>query len=117
MKNLKTIITVIALSLSTVFSVVATENNPLNSKTNKELRSEISSLLGDKIPLQVKKESMAEVAFMLNNKNEIVIFSVDSKIDELSAFVKNKLNYKKLTTKGVKKGEFYRIPLKIKQSK
>jgi len=117
MKNLKTIITVIAISLSTVFSVVASEKDPSKNLANKQLRTEIISLLGDKIPLQIKKESIAEVAFMLNNDYEIVIISVDSKIDELSTFVKKKLNYKKLTTKGVKKGEFYRMPIKIKQSK
>jgi hypothetical protein len=116
MKNLKTIITLIALSLSTVFSVVATEKNPTKSNTNKELRTEIISLLGNEIPVQIQSGSLAEVAFIVNNNNEIVVLSVDSKIDNLNSFVKNKLNYKKLTTKGVKKGEFYRMPLKIKQS-
>jgi hypothetical protein len=116
MRNLKTIITVIALSVSTIFSVDATEKNLSNSKVNKQLRTEIISLLGDKITLQIINESLAEVAFIVNNKNEIVIISVNSKIDNLNSFVKNKLNYKKRITKGVKKGEFYRMPLKIKQS-
>jgi hypothetical protein len=117
MKNLKTIITLIALSLSTLFSVVAIEKNPTKGKSNKELRTEIISLLGDEIPVQVQNESLAEVAFIINNNNEIVVLSVDSKIEKLNSFVKNKLNYKKITTKGVKKGEFYRMPLKIKKSK
>jgi hypothetical protein len=117
MKNLKTIITVIALSLSTVLSVVATEKNPSNSSANKQLRTEIISLLGDKITVQIINESMAEIGFIVSNNNEIVVVSVDSKIEKFNSFVKNKLNYKKITTKGVKKGELYRMPIKIKKSK
>ena len=114
MKNLKTIITIIAISLSTVFSVAATEKNP--SKVNKQLRTEIISLLGDKIPFKVDKGSMAEVSFMINNNSELVVVLVDSEIEGLNSFVKNKLNYKKLIAKGIKKGEIYRMPIKIKKS-
>ena len=114
MKNLKTIITVIVLSLSTAFSTTATEKEP--SKINKELRTEIASLLGDKIPIEIKKESSAEISFIVNKNNELVIISVDSKISEMNSFVKNKLNYKKLNVKGIKKGEIYRMPIKIKKS-
>ena len=119
MKNLKTIITVIALSLSTVFSVAASDNDndkDKKSKVNTTLRSEIVSLLGDRIPVEIKKESSAKVSFIVNRNNELVVISVDSKIYELKSFLKNKLNYKKLNVKGVKKGEIYRMPIKIKQS-
>jgi hypothetical protein len=50
---------------------------------------------------------------MINNQNEIVIISVTSDINELNAFIKKKLSYKKVDVRGMKKGEIYEIPLKI----
>ncbi|MCI2228088.1 hypothetical protein MC378_02835 [Polaribacter sp. MSW13] len=115
MKSLKTFIAVIAISLSTVFSTSATEKNP--SEITKELRIEIVSILGDKIPVTFNKPTTVEVSFMINNRNEIVIISVDSDISEFSSFIKKKLNYKKLDIKSVKKGEIYKMPIKIKSNK
>jgi hypothetical protein len=50
---------------------------------------------------------------MINSQNEIVIISVESDIDELKTIIKGKLNYKKVEVKGTKKGEIYKIPLRI----
>ncbi|MDX6747261.1 hypothetical protein SHK09_10700 [Polaribacter sp. PL03] len=110
MKNLKTIIAVIAISLSTVFSVSATDTKPKKAKT---LRTEISALIGENIPLKFNKTTIAEVSFIVNNRNEIVVLSVKSEVSELNSFIKRKLNYKIITIKGVKKGEVYKMPLKI----
>ena len=53
---------------------------------------------------------------MLNAKNEIVIVSVDAENTVIDSYIKNKLNYKVVQVKGIKKGEIYRVPLKIKQA-
>lgn len=111
MNNLKSIITIIAISLATTFSTSATEKEP--SKITKKLRTEIVSMLGDKIPIEFKKTEKVEVSFMINNANEIVVVSVDSKLNEFNSYVKRKLNYKKLDVKGAKKGEIYKIPVKV----
>ncbi|KGL63545.1 hypothetical protein [Polaribacter sp. Hel1_85] len=111
MKTLKTIITVIAISLSTIFSVTATENKP--TKSTKTLRTEIVSLLGDNIPITLKESCKAEISFIINNNNEVVVISVDTKASEFKSFVKQKLNYKKINLKNIKKGEIYIIPVKI----
>ena len=50
---------------------------------------------------------------MINNENEIVILSVNSKVIELRNFVKSKLNYKKVKVRGMLKGEIYKMPLKL----
>jgi hypothetical protein len=111
MKNFKTIIAIMVISLSTVFSTSATAPNP--EKGIKTLRTELSSFIGKNIPFELKKSTTAEVSFIINNKNEVVVLSVDSSISELNYFLKTRLNYKKVTTKGVKKGEVYKIPLRI----
>ncbi len=117
MKNLKTIITVLAISLSTVFTANTLDKKTIKKNINNELRTEIISLFGDKIPLKVKQESIAEVAFMVNKNNELVVVSVETKVAGLNSYVKNKLNYKKLSVKGIAKGEIYKMPIKIKKSK
>ena len=110
MKKLKSIIAILAISLSTVFSANAAEKNPSETK---ELRTEIVSILGDNIPIELQQPSTAEISFMINNQNEIVIISVDSDVNELNDFIKRKLNYKKIDIKGAKKGEIYKMPLRI----
>ncbi len=111
MNKLKSIITVIAISLATTFSTTATEVN--TSKVNKKLRTEIVSKLGNKISLLIKEDTQAEVSFIINSKNEVVVVSVDSKYDDFNSFVKSRLNYKKINETGAKKGEIYRMPIKI----
>ncbi|MEO9569860.1 MAG: hypothetical protein ABJH82_07275 [Polaribacter sp.] len=111
MNTLKTIITIIAISLSTVFSTAATENNP--EKVKKTLRSELVSLLGDNISLKIDKNYSAEILFIVNNANEVVVVSVNSKLEDFNKYAKSRLNYKKIAVKNIKKGEIYKMPIKI----
>lgn len=111
MRNLKSIIAILLFSFTIAFSANASEKDP--SKVTSALRSEIVNILGNKIPVEVNSSSSAEVSFMINNKNELVVISVDSNLTSFNVFVKEKLNYKKIATKGSRKGEIYIIPIKI----
>jgi hypothetical protein len=111
MRNLKTIVAILAISLVTTFSTTASEKEP--SKITQKLRTEIVSMLGSEITLELKSSATAEISFMINKENEIVIISVDSKIDELKSIIKSKLNYKKVAVKGIEKEKIYIIPLRI----
>lgn len=113
MKNFKTIIAIIAISLSTSLATNASEINPKKTKESKSLRTEVSKFIGKNIPIELTKTIHTEISFIVNNKNEVIVLSVDSKVDELNTFIKSKLNYKKVTTKGIKKGEIYKMPLKV----
>ncbi|WP_439128260.1 hypothetical protein [Polaribacter sp.] len=117
MRNLKTIIAIIAISLSTTLATNASEINPKKNKETKSLRTEVSKFIGKNIPVELKKTTHTEISFIVNNKNEVVVLSVDSKVAELNSYLKSKLNYKKISTKGIKKGEIYKMPLKIKVNK
>ncbi|NVK51503.1 MAG: hypothetical protein HWD85_01115 [Flavobacteriaceae bacterium] len=117
MKNLKTIIAVVALSLATVLPATANTNiKPAKKNYKTTLRTEIVSLLGQH-EYKLNKTLEAQVSIMLNNDNELVVLEVASKDTSIANFVKSKLNYKKLKAKGIKKGTIYRIPLKMVQSK
>ena len=114
MRNLKSIIAVIAISLATTFSTVAEDKK--SKKITENLRTEIVTMLGNSIDIELKKTSIAEISFMINNKNELVVISVDSKETDFQSFVKSKLNYKKVAVKGTVKGEIYKVPVKLKAS-
>ena len=43
---------------------------------------------------------------MLNNDNEVIVVSADSKSNSVASYVKAKLNYQKIDVKGLKKGKF-----------
>ena len=115
MKKLKLVLAAIAISFASL-TATATETEPKSS--NNELRSQIVSLLGSEAPTSITdgKDVKASVSLMLNNKNQIVVLSIDSKSGSVETFVKSKLNYQTIDVKGLKKGEIYRVPLTIKQS-
>ncbi|MFY0630796.1 MAG: hypothetical protein JXR05_10480 [Flavobacteriaceae bacterium] len=118
MKKLKLTLVALAVCFASL-SATATETEP-NSKntTNTELRSQIVSLLGSEAPSNLTdgKDVKASVSLMLNNKNQLVVVSVESKNGSLDTYVKSKLNYKKIDVKGLKRGEIYKVPLTIRQS-
>lgn len=115
MKKLKSIIAILAIALATTFSANATEKEP--ETVNSKLRAEVVKHLGDKLPFVVKDDCKAKVSFMLNNNNEIIVIDVDTKVTAFNNYVKNKLNYKKIKTSGLEKGEIYKIPVKLNSAR
>jgi hypothetical protein len=110
MRKLKSIITILAISLSTIYAVNATEVNP--SKT-KELRTEIVIIYVDSNINKLNTFIKSKLNYKKVDVNEIVIIYVDSNINKLNTFIKSKLNYKKVDVRGTIKGEIYKIPLTI----
>ncbi len=119
MKKLKLTITAIALCFATL-AASATETTTVTKKeANKAFRSKIVSLIGDEAPeylVEKGEDVKARISLMLNNKNQVIVVSVDSKSSNVEEYVKGKLNYQEIDVKGLKKGEIYRVPLTIKQS-
>lgn len=111
MKNLKSIIAIIAIGFATSFSSFAIDKKP--EKISQKLRTEIITILGEKINLELQSDTSAEISFVVNNENELVVVNVDSDVREFQSFVKTKLNYKKINVKGVIKGEIYKIPVTL----
>lgn len=113
MKNLKKLISSIALTLfvgSFAFAGTTTK-----SDQKQQLRSELVQLLGDLNEFEEKTNITANVSFVVNDKNEVVVISVNSKNAQVREILKGKLNYKKIETLGIERGEIYSMPLKIKK--
>ena len=111
MKNLKVFISVIVLTLfvgSTAFA-----STPTKTSSKNQLRTELVKLLGDLDEFDQETNITAYVSFIVNDENEIVVISIDSKNKQVDAVLKGKLNYKKVVASGIKRGEVYIMPLKI----
>lgn len=115
MKSLKIIIATISISLLSSFSLNATDKKP--SEVNKELRTIIVSIIGTTIPIHLNQECTATISFVLNTKNKLVILTVDSENEEVSSYIKSKLNYQEMNISNILKVEQYKVSLKIKVQK
>lgn len=111
MKNLKLAFVIIAISVSSIGSITA--NNTDSQNPTATLREKIVELLGHHQYNLDNTTLQAEVSVMVNNKNELIVVSVDTTNKELEFFVIYKLNYKKIDVKGIAKGTIYKLPLKV----
>ena len=111
MKNLKLIIAIVVISISSVVSVAA-NTEPTEAKS--DLRAQIVTLLGNHNYDLGSETLTAEISVMLNNKGELIVISVKTDDEQVESFVKSRLNYKKVSVKEIKKGTVYRVLLKLK---
>lgn len=109
MKNLKVTLAIILFSISTIVSAAVKTEGPIGE----DLRTEVVKLLGHHQYDLENKTLEAEVSVLVNNKNELVVVSVNSNDATLIAFVTSKLNYKKIDGKGIAKRSIFTIPLKL----
>ena len=113
MKNLKVFIAAITLTFFTTTAFAVTETTAKNN-----LRTEIVSLIGDKSSIELDNQSIkVNVSFLINEKNQIVILSVDSNNNKVNTFLKGKLNYKEVSASGITKGKIYIMPIKFEDEK
>ncbi|MGB5821629.1 MAG: hypothetical protein WBG90_19260 [Saonia sp.] len=55
----------------------------------------------------------ASVKFMVNDKKEIVVVSVETDNEIFEGFVKSRLNYRKVDVSEYQEGKMYRVPVRI----
>ncbi len=111
MKKVKLLFVALAL-----FALQATTAFASPVKPNKQLRAEIVQIIGTECPYQLdQKECTAEVLFTINSKGELIVLTVNSENENAESFIKNKLNYKKVTYIPKKEGELFLLPMRIVQ--
>ncbi len=105
----KVILTVLILVLCmNLFAASVPANYPI-----KKLHTEISKLLEmPKFPLE-NAVTMAKVKFTLTTEGEIVVLSVETENNFVDSYVKNRLNYKKVSFKTTEPGKVFTVRLKI----
>jgi cytochrome c556 len=113
MKKLAVLLFVFAMSATTTFANTGDGKRKEDiKKERKEVRALISKLLKDYDPIS-SKEVKAEVTFMINNKKEIVVLSVETKDRNIEGYIKGKLNYQSIKTTSSERMKVYRLPLRF----
>ena len=102
------------LAIATFVVSVATFAKEKTTKSPSSLRSEIVELIGKKVPMETKESLTVRVYFVINNQNELVVVDVISKNKSVNSYIKEKINYKKIsTTAKDRKQEIYILPIKV----
>ncbi len=105
MKKLAVLFFVFAMSATTTFA-----NNDKDKGKGEVLRTQIVKYLGK---YDTNENIKAEVTFMLNRKNEIIVLSVEAENKEIVGFIKSKLNYKKIQQTTGETMEVYKVPVRF----
>ncbi|GLU44136.1 hypothetical protein [Allomuricauda sp. NBRC 101325] len=112
MRKIKTVSTVLALFA--VMSVFANKGKKKVANENNNLSGQIYEMLKDnQFNLEESGDLTAEVSFIINEKGEVVVLSVETKDEILEGFVKSRLNYKKVASSAVVPGRVYEVPVRI----
>lgn len=109
MKKLNLLILVLALSIGSVISAIA---QPDAKENENPVTTELQKML-EEPNFDVEGVYFANVVFTLNKDNEMVVLSVDSDNETVKAFVKQRLNYKKLESQLDKDIKEYKLPVRI----
>lgn len=97
-----------------LLSVVTISANDLETgPSSKSLSSQISSILQNNVLTEDDVDLSAQVRFTLNNKQEIVVLSVDSDDETLENFVIAKLNYQKVDVDSFVEGKLYTVSVRV----
>ncbi|GGG27828.1 hypothetical protein GCM10011344_30810 [Dokdonia pacifica] len=108
MKNLKIYLVAILLAAGTTVFANNTTPKVENKETN--VTTQIAELLKNP-EMEINEDIKAKVTFMVNDNKELVVINVDTKNESVDAFIKSRLNYKKLNT--LKTGEEWVLPVRI----
>ena len=109
MRNLKTV--TVALALFATMSAFATKGKKATKTTN--LSGQIYEMLKDNSLNVEDSELTAEVRFIVTEKGELLVLSVETKDEIMEGFVKSRLNYKKVQLDNVAPGRVYEVPVRI----
>ena len=82
----------------------------------KTLAKEIASMLSN-IELPAGDDIVADVKFLVNTDNEIVIVSVDTDESFVKSMIKDKLNYQKVKSDEAKPNKINTVKIRLKQPK
>ncbi|NKI26271.1 hypothetical protein HCG49_06825 [Arenibacter sp. 6A1] len=104
----------IFLLLTLFFAISNVQANDLvKPHPKKELNDRISELLQDH-QLTIQGESVsAKVLFTFNKEQEVVVLSVETNYEPMEAFLKDRLNYRKVDAPKDMGSQFYTVNVKL----
>jgi hypothetical protein len=113
-KNMKKLLlsAIVSLFASATFASTINEDpTVVLFKTNKELSQLLNTSYSESI---LEKEELVRVAFTVNDLHQVVVLQVNSNNSEIQAYVKQALNYKKLSSNELTVGKDYVFEVRFK---
>lgn len=111
MKTMKILLLAVVFTFS---SVLTASTEPIKADPNTTISNEIGKLLKNP-KFTVDQDLTAEVKVTINDNNEIVVLSVNSETPALEGFIKNRLNYNKLSENLTTGQKTFIVPVRITQ--
>ena len=113
MKTIKSLVLVAIMAVSTVVTA-SNPNAAENSKIeNQKIGKEIQALL-ENPKIEVDEEIQTYAMVALTDNGELVVLSVESTNEAVQAYIKNRLNYKKIGCNYKGSDDLFKVPVRIK---
>ncbi|MEB8329699.1 hypothetical protein OO009_10050 [Flavobacteriaceae bacterium KMM 6897] len=109
------LIAAMLLSIGNVFANDASLVSNPDVDPEKKLTLLIGELLTDNSFIHDGYDLLAQVRFTLNKESEIVVLSVATEDERLDTFVKNRLNYQKVSMNGYEEGKIFAVQVRVCQ--
>lgn len=107
MKRSKLILVLAILSMT--FGMANVDPNP----TAKEISKQLSAILGKPDFRLTENVLVAKVRFKVNAESELVVLTVKSENELVEAYIKSRMNYRKVDVPGLAKGMEYNVSVRI----
>jgi len=96
-------------------NILAATPDGTEPKESKAIAVQIYNMFGENsIPNDIRG-SKAEVRVAIDSGNFLRILSIETENENLEKFIRNSIDFKKLTRGTYQKGIVYRIPLEVKE--
>ena len=103
---------IISLFVSSAFASAINEDpTVVKSKTTKELTQLLNRSYSENL---IEKEELVKVLFTVNELHQVVVLQVNSNNLDIQSYVKQALNYKKLTSNELIIGKDYVFEIRFK---
>jgi len=109
MKTLKMLVLIVAITFS---SAISASTNSIENAEPGTITATISELLKNP-KVQFDKDMSAMVEVTINKNNELVVLSVGTQDKAFESFIKNRLNYKKVSKEVIGNQKNFKIPVTI----
>lgn len=104
---------IVSLFASSVFASTINEDpTVVLSKTTKELSQLLNKSYSEDV---LEKEELVKVTFTVNELHQLVVLQVNSNNAEIQSYVKQALNYKKLSSNELSVGKDYTFEVRFKK--
>ncbi|WP_298761078.1 hypothetical protein [uncultured Psychroserpens sp.] len=109
MKTLKMLVLVVVITFS---SALSASTDPIKTVEPNPVEETISKLLKNP-SFEFTEGLTADVEITINENNEMVVLSVDTKNKAFDSFIKNRLNYKKLSKEVISYQRRFKFPVTL----